>query len=111
MLRAFLPSALLQPQVPNAIQMNFSSSTDLHRVGDSNIVTTLPSIQPHGHHQARQQHHARGDAEHLEPPTPCTIRPTANGINANASVHINPSTAEPPITTAALSDGAPQWFC
>ena len=46
-LRAFLPSALFQSEIPNAIQMHLSSSTDLHRVGDSDIVTTPPSIQPH----------------------------------------------------------------
>ena len=72
-------------------------------VWDNDIVTTPPSMQPHSHHQARLQHQTRGDAEHLESPTPCAIRPTTNGINANASVHINPSTADPPITTATHS--------
>jgi hypothetical protein len=103
MMRTFLPSTLPQLESPSAIQLLGLSNADLSEEGDIDIVSAPPSTQPHTRHQIRQHHHARGEAEHPEILNPSTVRPTADGITANATVHTNPSIADTPITTVTQS--------
>ena len=100
MMRAFLPSTLSQTGLPSAIQMLGLPNADLREMGGNDIVMAPFDTQPHNHHQARQRHHTRGKAEHIETSTPSTVRPTAGGSNASAPAHTNPSITVTPITTA-----------
>ena len=103
MMRTFLPSALSQLESPSAIQLLGLSNADLSEEGDIDIISAPPSTQPHIRHQTRQQHHARGEAEHPELLNPSTVRPTADGITANAAIHSNPGITDTPITTVTQS--------